>query len=124
MVMDYVGLDTIILKYLDIKSMVSFQFHGSQSPIRLLTVSHYVSVNTIPPGKCTNVHVHMPMHVLTARGRVGFSPNFLCPGGWGFELEKVSTGLKEKCRNFFKETGGSLKGRCSCAVSCQYLQKQ
>ena len=28
-------------------------------------------------------------HVLTAR-EVGFSPNFLCPGGRGFESEKLS----------------------------------
>ena len=56
-----------------------------------------------------------------------FSPDFLCPGGWGFELVKFSSVLKEKCRNFlicFKETGGSLKIRCSCAVSNQFLQKQ
>ena len=42
----------------------------------------------------------------------------------GFELEKFSTVLKEKCRNFsicFKETEGSLKSRC-CAVSYQFLQ--
>ena len=48
------------------------------------------------------------------------------PGGRGFELKKFSTVLKEKCRNFsncFKETGGSSKGRCSSAVSCQFLQK-
>ena len=58
---------------------------------------------------------------------VGFSPNFLCPEGRGFELEKFSTVLKEKYRDFwicFKETGGSLKSRCSCAVSYQFLQKQ
>ena len=39
---------------------------------------------------------------------VGFSPNFLCPAGRGFQLEKFPTVLKEKCRNFticFKETG-------------------
>ena len=63
-------------------------------------------------------------HVLTTRG-VGFSPNFLCPGGRGFELEKLSAVLKENCKNFsicFKETGGSLKSRCFCAVSYQFLQ--
>ena len=58
---------------------------------------------------------------------VGFSPNFLfAPGGRGFELEKSSTVPKEKCGNFsicFKETGGNLKSRCSCAVSYQFLQK-
>ena len=39
-----------------------------------------------------------------------------------FELDKFSTVSKEKCRNFsicFKETGGGLKSRCSCAVSYQ-----
>ena len=59
--------------------------------------------------------------------RVGFSSKFLCWGSRGFELEKFSTVLKEKCRNFsicFKETGGSLKSRCSCAVSYPFLQKQ
>ena len=47
--------------------------------------------------------------------------------GCGFQLEKFPTVLKEKCRNFsicFKETGGSLKSRCYCAVSGQFLQKQ
>ena len=50
---------------------------------------------------------------------VGFLPNFHCLGGRGFKLEKFSTALKEKCRNFlicFIETGGSLKSRCSYAV--------
>ena len=32
-------------------------------------------------------------------GGVRFSPNFLCPGSQGFELEKFSAVLKEKCRN-------------------------
>ena len=66
------------------------------------------------------------LHVLTARG-IGFSPNFLCQRGRGFELKKFSTVLKEKCKNFsncFKEAGGSLKSRCSCPVSYQFLQKQ
>ena len=59
---------------------------------------------------------------------------YLCPGGRvfanfrsGFWIKKISLTLKKKCRNFsicFKETGGSLKSRCSCAVSCQFLQKQ
>ena len=62
-------------------------------------------------------------HVLTAKGVL---PNFLCPGDQGFELEKFPAVLKGKCMNFsicFKETGGSLKSRCSCVVSYQ-LQKQ
>ena len=48
-------------------------------------------------------------------------------GGSGFELEKFPTVLKEKCRNSsicFKETGGSFKSRCSCAVLYRFLQKQ
>ena len=62
----------------------------------------------------------------TAQG-FGFSPNFLLPGGQALELEKFSAVLKEKCRNFsicFKETRGSMKSRCSCAVSYQFLEKQ
>ena len=58
---------------------------------------------------------------------VGFSPNHLCPGGRGFESEKSSTVLTEKCTNSsvcFKEAGGSLQSRCSCAVSYQFVQKQ
>ena len=68
-------------------------------------------------------------HVLTARG-IQFSPNHICPGSRGFGSESFSTVLKEKCRNFsicFKETGGSLQIRCSCAVSYriyQFLRKQ
>ena len=48
------------------------------------------------------------------------------PEGRGFELEKFFTVLKEKCRNFsicFEESGGSLKSKCSRAVSYQFLQK-
>ena len=48
------------------------------------------------------------------------------PGGRGLESEKFFTVLKEKCRNFsscFEETGGSLKSRCSRAVSYQFLWK-
>ena len=87
--------------------------------------SIYVSVNfkpDHPPPRATPGDSHVP----TARG-VRFLPNFLCLGGRGFELEKFSTVLKEKCRNFsicFKETGGSLKSRCLCAVSYQFLQKR
>ena len=39
------------------------------------------------------------LHVLTARG-VGFSPDFLCLGGWAFELEKFSAVFKEKMQEF------------------------
>ena len=77
---------------------------------------------TIPPGRPPGIRTSP----LTGGG-VGFSPNFLCPGDRDFGLEKFSTVPKEKCRNFsicFKETGGSLKSRCSCAVSYQFLQKQ
>ena len=78
------------------------------SPIGL-----YISqFQTLPPSGRPPAfeHSHCP--------RVGFFPNFLCPG------VRV---LNEKCRNFsicFKETGGSLKSRCSCDVSYQFLQKQ
>ena len=53
-------------------------------------------------------------HVLTAWG-----------GGGDFESEKFSTVFKDKCRNFsirFRGTGGSLKSKCSCALSCHLLQ--
>ena len=76
----------------------------------------------IPPPRATSGD----SHILTA-WRLGFSPNFPCAGGGGFELEKFPIVLKEKCRNFsicLKETGFSLTTRCSCAVSCQLLQKQ
>ena len=65
-------------------------------------------------------------HVLTSRVS-GFWQKFLFPGNRVFELEKFYTVLKEKCRNFlicFKETGGSLKSRCSCVVSHQFSHKQ
>ena len=58
---------------------------------------------------------------------VGFSFSFLCRGGRGFEFEKFSIVLEEKCRKLsicFKETGSRLKSGHSCAVSCQFLQKQ
>ena len=88
--------------------------------------SSYVSVNPKPDHPPPLPGDPADSHVLTAWG-VGFSPKFLCPGGRGFELEKFSTVLNEKCKNFsicFKETGGSLKSRCSCAVSYQFLQTQ
>ena len=65
-------------------------------------------------------------HVLTAPGS-GFGPTLFASGSRGFELEKFPTVLKEKCRNFsiyLKETECSLKNRCSCAVSYQFVQKQ
>ena len=72
---------------------------------------------TIPPGDPSRSH---------CRGGRVFAQLSL-PGSRGFEFDKFSAVLKEKCRNFsicFKETGGSLKSRCSCAVSDQFLQKQ
>ena len=57
----------------------------------------------------------------------GFRPTFFAGGVRGFELEKFSTVSKEACRNFsicFKKTGGSLKNRCSFAVSYQFFKKQ
>ena len=50
----------------------------------------------------------------------------LCPGRRGFEFEKFSAVLKEKCRNFsicFKETRGSFINKCSCAVSHHFFAK-
>ena len=69
---------------------------------------------------------HPPGDLGDSRG-LGFRPTFFAWGIGGFELEKFSTVLKEKCRNFsicFKETGDILKSSCSCAVSCQFLQKR
>ena len=64
---------------------------------------------TIPPGDPRGfARSHCP------RGRV--LAQLSLPGGWGFELDKFSPFLEEKCRNFsicFKETEGSLKSRCS-----------
>ena len=65
-------------------------------------------------------------HVPTAWGS-GFRPTFLARG-LGFRIREIFYIVrKEKCRNFsicFKETGGRMKSRCSCAVSYQFLQKQ
>ena len=75
---------------------------------------------------CLNVSVnskpdHPEIRTLSLPGGSCFA-QLSFPGGRGLKLEKFSTVLKEKCKNFlicFKETGGSLKSRCSCAVSCQ-----
>ena len=78
-----------------------------------------VSINSKPdhppPGRPPGIHLFS-----LPGGRVFAQP--FCSVRWGFELEKFTTVLKEKCRNFsicFKETGGSLKSRCSCAVLYQ-----
>ena len=57
----------------------------------------------------------------------GFARSHCLGGGGGgdFESEKFSTVFKDKCRNFsicFRGTGGSLKSKCSCALSCHLLQ--
>ena len=91
---------------------------NTPSPTRLM----YQSIPSlpIPLGDPQGfAHSHCP--------GVGFSRNFLCSGGRGFELQKFSTVLKEKCKNSsicFKESGGSLKDMCSCVVSYQLFQKQ
>ena len=59
-------------------------------------------------------------HALTAPG-IGFSPTSFARGA-GFWIREISYGLERKI--YFKETGGSLKSRCFCAVSYQLLQKQ
>ena len=46
---------------------------------------NYVSVNSKPdhpPGRAPGIRT------FSLPGGVGFSPNHLCPGGWGFQLEK------------------------------------
>ena len=91
-------------------------------------MARYVSVIpslTITPPPPPRRHPGICMFSLP--GGSAIRPIFFAPGDWGYELEKFSTVLKEKCKNFsigFIETGGSLKSRCSCAVSYQYLQKQ
>ena len=85
--------------------------------------SVYVSFNSKPDHAPRQPRGFTHFHGLG----VGFSPNFLCPGGQGFELERFSTVLKEKCKNFqicFKKTRGGLKSKRSCAVSYQFLQTQ
>ena len=55
---------------------------------------------------------------------LGFRPTFFAWGS-GFKYEKFSLVLKENCGNFsicFKEIKGSLKSRCSCAGSYQFLE--
>ena len=82
----------------------------------------YVSVNSKPdhpPGQPPEIRTFS-----LPGGRV-FAQLSL-PGGQDFEFEKFSTVLKEKFRNFsicFKETGCSLKSRCSCAVLYHFFQK-
>ena len=58
----------------------------------MLCLEHFVSVNSKPDYPPDDPQ---DSHVPTARG-VRFSPNFLCPEGRGFELEKFSTVLEEK----------------------------
>ena len=89
------------------------------------TLASYVSVNSKPdhpPGDPRGfARSHCP------RGRIFAQLPLPGGGGWAFELEKFSAVLKEKSKNFsncFKETRGSLKSKCSCAVSYQFLQKQ
>ena len=110
--------DVMIISFQENKNLISTLF----IPGFLVGVVHQsVPSLTIPPRRPPGIHTFSP------HGGVWFSPNFLCPGGRGFELEKFSTVLKEKCRNFsicFRESGGSLKSRCSCAVLYQFLQKQ
>ena len=59
-----------------------------------------VSVNSKPD--------HPPgIRTFSLLGRLGFCPTSFARGGRYFELEKFSTGLKEKCKNFsicLKET--------------------
>ena len=79
----------------------------------LFVMNQSISSLTIPPGRPQGIHTS------SLPGGSVFAQLSL-PGGRGFELEKFSAVLKEKCKNFsvcFKEAGGSLKSRCSCAVS-------
>ena len=85
----------------------------------------YVSVNSKtdhPPGATLGIFGTFPLP-----GVSGFRPTFLAPG-LGFRIREIFYIVrKEKCRNFsirFKETGGRMKSKCSCAVSYQCLQKQ
>ena len=86
-------------------------------------IEFYVSVSSNPdhpPGDPRGLS-----HPICLEG--GVFAQLSLPGVGDFELEKFSTVFEEKCRNFsicFKEAGGSLKSRCSCAVSYQFLHKQ
>ena len=78
-----------------------------------------IPILTIPPGRPPRIRM-FPLP-----GGSGFRPTFFALGVGGFELEKFSTVLKEKCWNFsicFKETGGSLKSRCSCAFDNNFCK--
>ena len=98
----------------------SFEIKASISK----SISYYVSVNSKPdhpPGRPSGIRTFS-----LPPGGSGFRPTFFARGGRGFELEKFSTVLKKKCKNFsicFKKPGGSLKSRCSCAVSYQFFAK-
>ena len=108
-----------------VKKLITPQLQDPVPRISQILTTFNVSVNSIPD----HLLPQRPPGIHTSHSQgVGFSPNFLCPRGRGFEIKNFSTVLKGKCRNFsicFKETGGSLKSRCSCAaVSYQFLQKQ
>ena len=68
----------------------------------------------------------IPSLTITPDDPRGFARSH-CLGVRDFESEKFSIVFKDKCSTFsicLKETGDSSKRRCSCAVSCQLLQKQ
>ena len=122
----------------------SFAFcsHGEKLPLqgRLPGVVQRVNrLSKLPPPPPVTPR---DSQVLTARV-VEFSPNFLCPGGLGFELEEFSTVLKEKCRtpefvskkpeaawkagvlvlfhiNFYKNSGCLLLSLITQAIYCHF----
>ena len=89
------------------------------------TIRDYVSVNFKPDHPPVDPRGFARSHC--PRGRV--FAQLLSLGRRGFKFEKFSAVLKEKCRNVSiclkKTTRGSLKSKCSCAVSHHFfLQNQ
>ena len=83
--------------------LIKTHIHFYTSYLEILTknqIGFYLGCNVLVNSKPENPPWATPgdSDILTAQ-RVGFSPSFLCPGGQGFEFEKFSTLLKEKCRN-------------------------
>ena len=93
--------------------------------VKIFKEFDYVSVSSKPdhpPGVTLGIFRTFPLP-----GVLGFRPTFLARS-LGFRIREIFYIVQEeKCRNFsirFKETGGRMKSRCSCAVSYQCLQKQ
>ena len=91
-------------EYIEIDYHITLETHLTG----ILKFSNYVSVNSKPdhPLRVTPGN----SQVVTASG-VGFSPIFLCPRGWGFELGKFPTVLKkmQELLDLFQRNQGQLE---------------